>query len=249
MLKTDQAAPVSTKPRSFIDLRKFAAQTDGILSTGSAGEDRFLSSRRLLDLPPGPVTIGTIALEAGSGAVQSQPADEFIIVAEGTVTLIQEGRTLTLQRGNSAVIGHGAEFSWSVEGHVSLIFMRYHGSRAGDSAIVPIEAAPQLEPSGTPPAELLLTSTPVCRNHTDYRSADGEFVCGTWDSTPYHRSAMFYPHYELMYLLEGSATFVDETGREATFSRGDIFLVEQKAQCSWESREHVAKVYVIYRPA
>lgn len=250
MLKTDQAAPVSTKSPSFIDLRKFAlAKNDRILSTGSAAEDRFLSSRRLLDLPPGPVTIGSIVLEAGSGAVQSQPADEFIIVAEGTVTLIQQGRILTLRPGHSAVIGHGAAFSWNAEGHVSLIFMRYHGSRAGNSAIVPIEAAPQLEPSGTPLAELLLTPTPVCRNHTDFRSADGEFVCGTWDSTPYHRSAMFYRHYELMYLLEGSVTFVDETGRDATFSRGDIFLVEQKAQCSWESREHVAKVYAIYRPA
>ena len=47
---------------------------------------------------------------------------------------------------------------------------------------------------------------PSCRNFTDYRSADGEFVCGTWDSTPYHRRAMFYRHYELMYLLEGSVT-------------------------------------------
>jgi uncharacterized cupin superfamily protein len=59
---------------------------------------------------------------------------------------------------------------------------------------------------------------------------------------------MRYPHYELMHLLEGSVTFVDETGRTATFSRGDIFLVEQGARCSWESREQVAKVYAIYRP-
>jgi uncharacterized cupin superfamily protein len=44
-------------------------------------------------------------------------------------------------------------------------------------------------------------------------------------------------------------TFVDETGRAGTFAQGDIFLVEQGATCSWESREQVAKVYVIYRPA
>jgi uncharacterized cupin superfamily protein len=54
---------------------------------------------------------------------------------------------------------------------------------------------------------------------------------------------------ELMYLLEGSVTFVDETGRSGTFSKGDIFLIEQKASCTWESRENVAKLYVIYRPA
>jgi uncharacterized cupin superfamily protein len=73
-------------------------------------------------------------------------------------------------------------------------------------------------------------------------------MIGTWDSTPYHRRPMYYRHYELMYLLEGSVTFVDEAGRSGTFSKGDIFLVEQTATCSWESLDHVAKVYVIYRP-
>ncbi|HKT75317.1 MAG TPA: hypothetical protein VJQ78_01200 [Sphingobium sp.] len=28
-----------------------------------------------------------------------------------------------------------------------------------------------------------------------------------------------------------------------------MFLVEQGAHCSWDSREHVKKVYAIYRPA
>jgi uncharacterized cupin superfamily protein len=60
---------------------------------------------------------------------------------------------------------------------------------------------------------------------------------------------MLFRHYELMHLLEGSVTFVDETGRSGTFSRGDIFIIEQNARCSWESREKVAKVYAIYRPA
>ncbi|VWB24450.1 cupin [Burkholderia latens] len=127
--------------------------------------------------------------------------------------------------------------------------MRYQNGGSADGTIVPIDGAPQLAPSGAPLAELLLTPTPQCRNQTDYRSADGQFTCGTWDSTPYHRTAMLYHHYELMYLLEGSVTFVDEAGRRATFSRGDIFLVEQGAKCSWESLGHVAKVYAIFRPA
>jgi uncharacterized cupin superfamily protein len=60
---------------------------------------------------------------------------------------------------------------------------------------------------------------------------------------------MLYRHYELMYLIEGSVTFADETGRSGTFSKGDIFMIEQGAQCSWESREYVAKVFALYRPA
>lgn len=215
----------------------------------SMDDDRFLSSRRILDWPQGPVTAGIIALDADGGSVQSLPADEFIIVHAGSFTITQQESPLVLKPGQSTVLKKGATFSWSAQGPVSLIFTRYNNSQSGDRAIVPIKEHPQLEATGTPPADLLLTPAPVCRNYTDYRSTDGEFVCGTWDSTPYHRRAMFYRHFELMYLLEGSVTLIDEADRAGTFSKGDIFLVEQTARCTWESREHVAKVYVIYRPA
>ena len=249
MSNLQQAAAVVTKPPSFVDLRHFAQDRDlGIPGTASAGDDRFLSSRRILDWVPGPVTAGVITLDAGQGSVSSLPADEFILVTEGSLTLSQTDAMLTLVPGQSAVIQHGAAFSWSAQGPVSLIFTRYNRSQPGKGTIVPIQAAPELKPSGTPSLDLLTTPVPSCRNFTDYTSADGEFMCGTWDSTPYARRPLFYRHYELMYLLEGSVDFVDETGRSDTFSQGDIFLVEQGASCTWDSREPVTKVYVIYRP-
>jgi len=249
MQATTVAVPVNTP--SFVDLRNFARdESQGIAMTAAAGQDRFLSSRRILDWAPSPVTAGVITLEAGSGAVQSLPADEFIIVHEGSLTLTQQDAALTLGPNQSAVLKQGAAFAWSAQEPVSLIFVRYNKSRADDGAIVPIEENPEMGPSaGGPPADLLLTPAPVCRNHTDYRSADGEFTCGTWDSTPYARRPLYFRHMELMFLLEGSVTFVDETGRSGTFSKGDVFLIEQGASCSWESRANVAKLYVIYRPA
>lgn len=249
MPNLQQAAAVAVNPASFVDLRQFAKDKRlGIPLTAVAGDDRFLSSRRVLDWAPSPVTAGIIELGAGRGVVQALPADEFIIVCEGALTLTQQGRPQRLEQGNSVVLPQGAAFSWSAEAPVSLIFMRYNASQPGDHKIVPISEVPPLAPSNPPLAELLLSPVPACRSYADYRSADAKFSCGTWDSTPYHRSAMYYPHCELMYLLEGSVTFVDEAGRSGTFSKGDIFLVEQTARCSWESRNNVAKVFAIYRP-
>lgn len=250
MSNLQQAAAMLANPPSFVDLRQFAREKNqGIAVVTTAGEDRFLSSRRVLDWAlGGPVTAGVIALEAGQGSVSSLPADEFILITEGNLTLSQPGSTLTLAPGQSAVIQQGAAFAWSAQGPVSLIFTRYNQSQPGQGAIVPIQEAPELKPSGTPSLDLLTTPVPSCRNFTDYTSADGEFMCGTWDSTAYARRPLFYRHYELMYLLEGSVDFVDETGRSGTFAQGDIFLVEQGASCSWDSREPVTKVYVIYRP-
>lgn len=251
MSNLQQESAMPANPPSFVDLRAFARDRSlGINVAGLAEEDRFLRNRRVLDWAPGPVTAGVITLEAGSGFVQALPADEYIIVNEGSLALAQQDSVLALGPNQSAMLKHGAAFTWSAQGPASLIFIRYNKSQAGDGAIVPVREEPEMGPSaGGPAPELLLTPAPVCRNFTDYKTADGEFMCGTWDSTPYARRALYFRHMELMHLLEGSVTFVDDTGRSGTFSKGDIFLIEQKASCSWESRERVAKVYVIYRPA
>lgn len=251
MLNLEPAATTLDAPPTFVDMREFARdKSQGLALVSLEAEDRFLTSRRVLDWAPGPVTAGVITLEEGHGVVQSLPADEFIIVNTGQITLWQHDHTVTLTAGQSAVITHGAAFSWSVQGTVSLIFTRYNQSQPGDGVIIPIKENPEMGPSaGGPAAELMLTPAPVCRNYTDYKTADGEFMCGTWDSTPYARRALYFRHMELMHLLEGTVTFVDETGRSGSFSQGDIFLIEQRASCTWESLVNVAKVYVIYRPA
>lgn len=226
---------------SFIDLRRFAGA-----SRPSAGEVPL--TRRCVSLPPGPVSVGALYIEPGRHT-ETTDADEFVIVCDGAVALHGDGATLSLAPGQSAVIRSGSAVCWETNAQVSLVFMRYHAA-AGDSAgIVPIDYEAKLVPSGAPLAELLTTPTPACRNFTDYRSVDGEFVCGTWDSTPYARRAMHYRHYELMYLLDGEVSFEDALGAQATFVRGDIFLVRQGAECSWDSKVHVHKVYAIWRPA
>lgn len=231
--------------RSFIDLRLWAAGA----TVAPAGGDAFLAARADLPLAQGPISAGLIALPQGSGSVSALTGEEFIIVASGAVRIEQAGKVFALTEGDSLLLRDGATFDWSAEADARILFMRRSGGPAGNSAIIPVDTGAPLEPSGAPLAELLVGPTPQCRNHGDYKSDDGEYMVGTWDSTPYYRRAMAYRHFELMYLLDGSVTFVDEAGDEGTFHKGDIFLVEQGAQCSWDSQVHVKKVYCIYRPA
>ena len=242
----------ATRPShpSFVDLRQFASDVvSGPAICIDGQTDAFLASRQILELPPGPVEIGAIRVEAGTGTVAELQADEFIILCDGSLTLNQQGRTLELVDGASAVLTAGVGFSWHCSESATLLYMRYNKGTTGDASLIAIDESATLDPSGTPAAELLIGPTPQCRNHTDYLSADGEFVCGTWDSTPYQRRPMKFRHYELMHLLAGAVKVENEAGASRTFVKGDIFLVEQQAQCSWESREVVKKVYAIYRPA
>lgn len=239
----------TTALRSFVDLRAFAERAAATLSRMPQSDDPFLDCREFLPTTPGPITVGVLKLPPGSGNVAAMPADEFLIVVAGKLTLEAHGRSLDFAPNASLVLTRGTGVAWSAGEAVTLIFLRRAGGPQDEPAMVPIDERAELTSSNPPLAELLVGPTPNCRNHTDYRSPDGEFVCGTWDSTPYHRRTMPYRHFELMYLLEGSVTFVDGAGRTGTFSRGDIFLVEQGAHCSWESHVHVKKVYAIYRPA
>lgn len=237
---------LAAKTRSFRDLRTFA---EAAALPPDAQGDAFLANRAALDLPEGPVSISLIVLPQGRGRVDALPDDEFLILLDGALSLETADGTRQIAADQSFVITKGTGFAWSSRDGARIITMRRIGSPDGSPAIIPIDHGAPVEPSGAPLAELLVGPTPSCRNFTDYRSADGEFVCGTWDSTPYHRLPMAYRHYELMHLLEGSVTFVDGDGREGTFRKGDIFLVEQGAHCSWDSRDQVKKVYAIYRPA
>ena len=232
--------------RSFIDLRRFAESQDGASPHGPA--DAYLAARRHLDLPAGPVSVGLLTLDRSEGRVDQMPGDEFIILLTGELTIETGGLQLSLAPNRSAVIHGGCSFTWRAAAGTRVLFMRYDGA-AGAAAMLTIDEAGSLQPSNPPLAELLVGPTPQCRNRTDYRSADGEFMCGVWDSTPYHRLSMPYRHYELMHLLKGAVTFEDAAGRRATFQAGDIFLVEQGADCSWLSDVDVAKVFAIYRPA
>lgn len=232
--------------RSFIDLRAFAAGTEA--PTTSEDSDRFLAARTPLALPAGPVSIAVLRLNGGSGTVESLLADEFLIVLEGELGVSGAGVTLALSAGHSGVLPGGLAFSWTAKVGTVAIVMRCSSGPAGAQRPIEIDKRAAREPSNAPLAELLIGPTPSCRNRTDYRSTNGEFTCGTWDSTPYHRRAMGYRHYELMHLLEGEVTLVDGAGRSQTFRSGDVLLCEQGSECSWYSAVPVAKVFAIYRP-
>lgn len=213
---------------------------------GQAGS--YLSGRRRLPLTDGPVTIESVLLSSGGSGQAVLPGDEFVIVLSGAVRFRQKGQELQIGAGEAAVVLRDQPLEWAADEPAELIVMRCSAGGSADEPVL-IDTAAPLAPSNPPMAELLLGPTPSCRNHSDFRSTTGEFVCGTWDSTPYHRRLMEFRHFELMRLLEGEVTFADRHGRSGTFGAGDVVLFVQDGAASWESRSHVKKIYSTYRPA
>jgi uncharacterized cupin superfamily protein len=239
MSMTQAIAQAPTPP--IFDLKEWAAS---VRETSQSWRFR----RMALPLDDHAVSVEAFRLEAGSGEVASQSADEFLHVLDGALSLHSGDVALTLSAGQSAVVPAGAAFEWRCDAPVTIVAMRRPGS-ATPAAPCLMDVSGSLSPSAPPSSEVLLTPTPDCRNLTLFKSADQTFSCGVWDSTPYTRTAITYGHYELMHLIEGEVTFVDDSGFIAAFQAGDLFLVRKGARCSWRSLVDVTKVFAIYRPA
>lgn len=225
--------------RGVIDLRAYAATV--------APTSDWLVRRAPPAFADAAATVVALA-PRGEGRVAELPADEFVIVLSGRLTLESAHRTTVVEKGQSAVLPVGLSFGWRAAAGTVAVIVACPAMSGTAPDIVPIDEAAPLTPSNPPLDALLVGPRPSCRNHSDYRSANGEFVCGTWDSTPYHRRPMTYRHIELMHLLDGAVTFQDASG-SVTFSKGDIFLAARGAECAWISEVQVKKVYAIHRPA
>jgi uncharacterized cupin superfamily protein len=237
-----QAAP------SFVDLRAFAADLQAGESVPDDGNP-WTSSRRLLPMPPGPVTIAALRLSAGSGHAAATPFDDYVILLSGRLRL-NDGAETIIEPSRSFVVPAGIAFDWQADDDTVAIVMRCPGGTSDAQGLVKVDIDAPRTPSAPPAPEVLLTPTPDCRNHTDYLSATGEFKVGSWDSTPYHRSAIDYGHYEMMLLLDGEVEFEDPlSDTSATFRAGDVFVLLWGARCSWKHEGFCSKQYAIYRPA
>lgn len=229
---------------TFIDLRALAG-------AGAAleGTDPF-DAVRPVAVSAGECEVFFIDLPAGHGTATEARGDAWLFALSGAVVFESMGGDLTLAEGESCGAPRGTSFGWRTDAPATLLAMRYPGGNAGMApGIVAIPNDAPLSASNPPALDVLLSDVPSCRSNNLFVSADAVFKCGIWDSTPYQRVPIFFHHSELMHLLEGSVSFVDKAGRAATFHKGDTFIIEQGAECSWDSQVKVAKIYAYYKPA
>lgn len=224
---------------AVVDMRAYAADT-------SPSTD-WLGGRRAPAFADEAAQVASFALR-GEGEVAVLPTDELILVLAGRLEVESIHGTLVFGPDDAGVIPFGSSFRWRSSDDMLAIVYAAPTDRVGNAnAPLLIDKNAPLGRSNPPATENLLGEVPTCRGFSDYTSANGEFACGTWDSTPYHRRQIPYRQMELMLLLAGKATFSDENG-SASFSEGDVCMFVRGAGCAWLSTEYVKKVFATQRP-
>ncbi len=80
-----------------------------------------------------------------------------------------------------------------------------------------------------------------------FRSQDGAFTSGIWESTPGKFRAV-YEEDEFYHMLEGCVIIADDDGKARTFHPGDTIVVPAGFTGTWEVVEPTRKFYAHYRP-
>ncbi len=224
---------------AVVDMRAYAA--------GTAPATDWFAGRKAPAFADNAAQVSAVSLR-GEGRVEGLAADEFVLVLEGQLEIESDARTLTVLPDNGVVLPVGSNFGWrALDDLLAIVYTAPAQGPGSATTPVAIDLDADMTPSSPPAAENLLGPVPSCRNHTDYLSANSEFVCGIWDSTPYHRRQIPYRQVELMLLLEGEVSFSNDKG-SVTFRKGDVCMFVRGDGCAWLSEQYVKKIYATQRP-
>ena len=183
------------------------------------------------------------------------PVNEFMILLDGEVTMIEEnGRETLVRAGESFIIPKGLPCQWKQPGYVKKFFMIFDDKSGADPAgvagfrVIKPDSQAALAPAGPPAAETLLGPVPVWRAHSWFADATGQWTVGTWQSSAFHRKPETIARHELMHIIEGAVTLPDGNGGTQRFTAGDTLMAPLGAIYEWDSAEPVRKLYCSFTP-
>ena len=199
--------------------------------------------------------VGFWACSPMTGRMGPWSTNEVMILLEGAVTVDHaDGSQLDVTAGDAFFIPKGTVCSWRQEGDLKKLFVIHRDSsgRVPENAhslrARKIDPASPLLPTDGPDEALLESPPPRCHEAIAFTYLTGQLTAGVWSATPYRRAAHPFPRHEMMHILEGSVTLLDDAGRAETFVQGDTCFVPKGAVVGWSSATPVRKLFCSFTP-
>jgi uncharacterized cupin superfamily protein len=105
----------------------------------------------------------------------------------------------------------------------------------------------RFEPNGPPGQGLVGNDRDKSRVHYYYKSkADERVAAGVWSSPDFSGRMRKVTNTEFIYILEGSVTFEDKSGREETFRAGDAVVIPRGTEFVWKRTQNEKEYWVIF---
>ena len=105
----------------------------------------------------------------------------------------------------------------------------------------------RFEPNGPAGQGLVGNDRDKSRVHYYYKSkADERVAAGVWSSPDFSGKMRKVTNTEFIYILEGTVTFEDKSGREETFKVGDAVLIPRGTEFVWKRTQNEKEYWVIF---
>lgn len=207
--------------------------------------DPFAREREIAWEGPGSMIAARVDF-SGEIDVPSFPHIETLVVVEGELSLTVPGAApLVIGPQAGAVIACGTAVRIQARSRVRFVSCAAACKGPTSPGVTPLRADADFKPSAGPAADVLLGPAPQCRSDNVFTDEQTQYRAGTWDSTPYTRVVRPHRLNEFMHLLAGSVRFASPDGSVLSAGAGDALFVPQGAPIGWESKDRVAKFYVV----
>lgn len=71
-----------------------------------------------------------------------------------------------------------------------------------------------------------------------------EVRAGIWEATAYAENVTDYPYNEIVFVVSGSMSIVDEDGNEERFEPGDCFFLQRGFNGEWRQHETIKIIHM-----
>ena len=189
------------------------------------------------------IKIGVWECTPHTSKMQPFPVNEFMILLEGSVTMLEEdGKATTVQAGEAFVVPKGVVCQWNQSEPVRKYFAIYGGhpgqeprrnerqftvmkvssgnagmpvtQSAGDDADIPFEAGSLI-----------------------YTDATGAYSLGIWEAVSQRSQPALSRSHRLLRVEAGSLTLSDDSRLMETFKKGDAVLIMPGKAITWRGSD------------
>ena len=230
-------------PKTLIRLSPDGPKGVGLKSAGAEGEREYI----YYSTPASEwVSAGVWEADPYESGPDIPGYSEFMYIIEGSVTLVDEhGREETFEAGDAMFIPRGVTHHWKQSEVIRKYWVIFDEGEPDDGADrTAADSFIRFEPHGP---EGKLTGEGRTREHMYYAARGEKLSAGVWEADPSASDAFHEPDYtELMCILEGSVTIIDDAGNEELVRAGDVVLVPKGMRYQWKQDAYIRKYWVIF---
>ncbi len=202
----------------------------------------------------GTLTTGVWACTPMTTRMAPYDVNEYMLVLEGSVTMIHEdGTEKTIRAGESFVVPKGTPCVWKQTGDIRKFYVIHDdpsGEKLGDDGLTvrTFGHDDRLDPVGEQDESRYIGGTPRQGIRVFFQDATEQMTVGLWETEEMHTRPSPFGRNELMHILEGEVTITDGTGKASTYRAGDTFMVPRGMIYQWDSVGKVRKIFCIFQP-